>query len=52
MPAAQPAKDRSHRQRDQKRRHSIIDRVRAAWGKLKPQPQQHQRKDMGYGHER
>ncbi len=50
MPAAKPAKDRSQRQRDQKRRHSIIDRVRAAWGKLRPQ--QHQRKDMGYGHER
>ena len=52
MPAAKPAKDRSHRQRDQKRRHSIIDRVRAAWGKLRPQPQPHHRKDMGYGHER
>jgi conjugative relaxase-like TrwC/TraI family protein len=56
MPVARPtrATDRLHRQREQKRRLSVIGRVRAAWAKLVPHrhQEQHQGKAMGYGHER
>jgi hypothetical protein len=48
MPVAKPkAKDR---QRDRKRRLTVIERVRAAWGRLMPHHarEQHQRKAVGY----
>jgi conjugative relaxase-like TrwC/TraI family protein len=56
MPAAKgsQAKDRLHRHRDQKRRLTIIDRVRAVWGRMTQQPHKdhHQRKEASYGYER
>jgi conjugative relaxase-like TrwC/TraI family protein len=56
MPADKPAqaRDRQHRQHDQKRRLSVIDRVRAAWNRLVPHPHKeiHQRKEASHGYER
>jgi conjugative relaxase-like TrwC/TraI family protein len=52
--AAKPARPTDRRQRDQKRRLSLIDRVRAAWARVTPHQSRdnHQRKEAGYGYQR
>jgi conjugative relaxase-like TrwC/TraI family protein len=57
MPVAKPsrAKQRLHHHRDQKRRLSLVGRVRAAWARLvTPQLQREKRpqREVSYGHER
>lgn len=44
--------NRRHRHQDQKRRLSLIDRVRAAWDRLMPHQEKLQQKEAGYGYER